>query len=126
MTIAAGSVLRMSAKVGIGVGYYERATLAMRGTPEAPISIEPQGGRWAGIELRGEAAGSRIEHVNMRGTSGPGIRFEGASDGLVSGVDCADCVGPTVRWACESTVSNDRVSATGSTPAPLAPPSGCG
>jgi hypothetical protein len=138
LTIAPGSRLGFDPGVILGVGYYEAATLDMRGTADAPIILEPAAPslpttlepgvppRWGGVVLGAHAVKTRFEHVRLRATSNDaGIELRDTADATLVKVDCAGCVGATVKWGCESTIGNIGVTANESTPIPMAAPTQC-
>ncbi|NVB39617.1 hypothetical protein G6O69_17375 [Pseudenhygromyxa sp. WMMC2535] len=128
LTVAPGTRLRFAAGVVLGVGYYERGALAMRGTIDAPIILEPAeaGQRWVGVVLGDHTRDTHLEHVHLRGTSGAaGVEARDAAEATLVKVDCASCAGASVRWACASKVGNIGVSASEGTPTAMLAPTGC-
>jgi hypothetical protein len=137
LTIAAGARLGFAPGVLLGIGYYERAALDMRGTAEAPILLEPAaalGGiepgsdlePWGGIVLGAHARDSKFERVRLHKTgNAAGIELRGAAEATLVNVSCAACTHATVTWDCASKIGNIAVTATDGTPTPMAAPSQC-
>jgi hypothetical protein len=145
LSVAPGSRIGFGPGVVLGVGYYETATLDMRGTKEAPIVLEPlvppppspgpqpavPGGMaepqpWGGIVLGAQARKSRFEHLKLRQTANDaGIELRDSADATLIAVDCAACVGATVAWDCASSIGNMGVTASEGTPKPMAAPANC-
>ncbi|MFV8751120.1 hypothetical protein ACNOYE_11300 [Nannocystaceae bacterium ST9] len=125
LTLDPGLRLEFDADVVLQVGYYEQATLELRGSVEAPIELGPSdpSGTWRGIEVAGHATRNRFEHVRLRATSGAaGIDLREAADATLVDVACAKCAHATVTWDCASKVGNLDVVAGEGTPLALLPP----
>jgi hypothetical protein len=142
LSIAPGTQLGFDPGVILGVGYYETATLELRGTADAPILLgptpteptppepglapPPQPPTWGGVVLGAHAVKTRFEHVALRGTSNDaGIELRDTADATLVNVDCAACAGATVKWGCASTIGNIGVTASEGTPTPMAAPAQC-
>lgn len=142
LTVAPGNRLGFDPGVLLGIGYYEQATLDMRGTAEAPIVLEPAtvpgatepgpgatepGAQpWGGIVLGTHARQTRFEHVKLRATgNAAGIELRDGAEATLVNVDCADCAKATVTWDCASKIGNIAVTASGTTPTAMAPPKQC-
>lgn len=129
LSIAPGTRLGFAAGVLLGVGYYEQATLDMRGSAEAPILLEPAteaSEPWGGIVLGPHARNSKFERVRLRKSGGAaGIELRDAAEATLVHVDCSACAGATVTWACASKIGNIAVSASDGTPTAMAPPKAC-
>jgi hypothetical protein len=141
LTVAPGSRLGFAPGVVLGVGYYQAATLDMRGTAEAPIVLEPASNPapegtdptdvakplpWTGIVLGAQARKTRFEHVRLRGTEGAaGIELRDGAEATLVKVDCAGCAHATVAWDCASKVGNIGVTASAGTPTAMASPGLC-
>lgn len=148
LTVAPGSRLGFDPGVVLGVGYYEQATLDMRGTAEAPIILEPTSppkpvadpvadpnaapqadakpSPWGGVVLGTHARDTRFEHVQLQATSNDaGIELRDAAQATLVNVDCAACVGATVAWDCASMIGNIAVTASEGTPTAMVAPSQC-
>ncbi len=133
LTIAPGARIAFDPGVILGVGYYEQASVDLRGTAESPIVLEPAPtsdsvppASWGGVVLGAHTRKARFEHVTLRNTSNPAaIDLRDGADATLVNVECSDCVGSVVRWDCKSTVGNAGVRAEGSTPMELAAPSNC-
>ncbi len=125
LTLEAGLRLEFDANVVLQVGYYEQATLELRGSVDAPIHLGPSdpAGTWRGIEVAGHATSNRFEHVDLRATSGAaGIEVREAADATLVDVDCAACAHASVTWACASKIGNLDVTASEGTPVDLLAP----
>jgi hypothetical protein len=125
LTLEGGLRLEFDADVALQVGYYEQATLELRGTEDAPIVLGPSdpGTTWDGIVVAGHATRNRFEHVDLRATKGrAGIEVQDAADATLVDVDCAACAHATVTWACASKIGNLDVTASEGTPVALLPP----
>ncbi|MFO7564086.1 MAG: hypothetical protein R6X02_15680 [Enhygromyxa sp.] len=150
LTIAPGSRLNFAPGVLLGIGYYEQATLDMRGTAEAPIVLEPaprgeaelETGTELGVELEGEvgvelepwggivlgphARDTKFERVRLRKTgNAAGIELRDAAEATLVNVECAACAHATVTWDCASKIGNIAVTASEGTPTAMAPPKQC-
>jgi hypothetical protein len=112
LTVAPGTRIGFDAGVILGVGYYEQASVDMRGTAEAPIVLEPiipavppaepVVARWGGVVLGAHAHQARFEHVTLRGTANPAaIDLRDGADATLVDVECVDCIGAVVRWDCK-------------------------
>lgn len=126
LTIAPGLRLAFEPGVHLGIGYYEQATLDMRGTAEAPIVLEPVSEPWGGIVLGTHARETKFEQVRLRSTAGAaGIELRDGAEATLVNVDCAGCAKATVKWDCASKIGNIGVTASEGTPTSLAPPTRC-
>lgn len=131
LVIAPGTRIGFDAGVSLGVGYYEQASIDLRGTAEAPIVLEPSTPTvpltpWGGIVLGAHTRKARFEHVNLRGTGNPAaIDLRDGADATLVNVECLGCVGAVVRWDCKSSVGNVGVRAGEGTPTGLLAPSNC-
>jgi hypothetical protein len=137
LIIAPGTTLGFDTGVTLGVGYYEQASIDLRGTAEAPIVLEPappavppapgaEPARWGGIVLGAHTRKARFEHVRLRGTGNPAaIELRDGADATLVNVECSGCVGAVVRWDCKSSVGNIGVRASEGTPTDMAAPSNC-
>jgi hypothetical protein len=134
LIIAPGTRIGFDTGVTLGVGYYEQASIDLRGTAEAPIVLEPavltpvspEPARWGGIVLGAHTRKARFEHVIFRGTANPAaIDLRDGADATLVNVECAGCVGAVVRWDCKSSVGNVGVRHSEGTPTGLVAPSNC-
>lgn len=140
LVIAPGTRIGFDAGVTLGVGFYEQASIDLRGTAEAPIVLEPamstpvspaaapeaEPARWGGIVLGAHTRKARFEHVILRGTANPAaIDLRDGADATLVNVECAGCVGAVVRWDCKSSVGNVGVRHSEGTPTGLVAPSNC-
>jgi hypothetical protein len=125
LTLDAGLRIEFDAGVALQVGYYEQATLELRGSEDAPIVLGPSdpAATWDGIVVAGHATRNRFEHVDLRGTHGAaGIDVQEAADATLVDVDCAACAKASVTWDCASKIGNLDVQASEGTPVALLPP----
>jgi hypothetical protein len=125
LTLDAGLRLEFDAGVVLQVGYYEQATLELRGTEAAPIVLGPSdpAATWDGIVVAGHATQNRFEHVDLRATHGSaGIVVRETADATLVDVDCAACAQASVTWDCASKIGNLDVTASEGTPVALLPP----
>lgn len=125
LTLDAGLRLELDAGVVLQVGYYEQATLELRGSEAAPIVLGPSdpSGTWVGIVVADHATQNRFEHVDLRATSGAaGIEVREPADATLVDVDCAACAHASVTWDCASKIGNLDVTASEGTPIALLPP----
>jgi hypothetical protein len=135
LTVASGSRLRFAPGVVLGVGYYERASLDMRASAEAPILLEPARDRseadalqvepqpWGGVVLGAHAHKARFEHVKLYATANAaGIELRETAEATLVNVECTACAGATVTWGCKSKIGNIGVTAGPGTPKPMAAP----
>jgi len=127
LTVAPGNRLGFEPGVVLGVGYYERASLDMRGTAQAPIVLAPtEGGRWGGVVLGTHARETRFEHVQIHATTNAaGVELRDAAEATLVNVDCTNCAHATVTWGCASKVGNIAVTASAGTPTAMSAPSPC-
>jgi hypothetical protein len=142
LVISPGTRIGFDPGVILGVGYYEQASIDLRGTAEAPIVLEPatssvspipptptpeaEPARWGGIVLGAHTRKARFEHVSLHGTANPAaIDLREGADATLVNVECVACVGAVVRWDCKSSVGNVGVRASEGTPTELAAPSNC-
>jgi hypothetical protein len=139
LVIAPGTRIGFDTGVTLGVGFYEQASVDLRGTAEAPIVLEPamstpavapapepEPARWGGIVLGAHTRKARFEHVILRGTANPAaIDLRDGADATLVNVECASCVGAVVRWDCKSSVGNVGVRHSEGTPTGLVAPSNC-
>jgi hypothetical protein len=126
LTVAPGTRLAFDPGVLLGIGYYEQATLDMRGTAEAPILLEPVGEPWGGVVLGTHARGNHFEHVRLRATANAaGIELRDGAEATLANIDCAGCANATVTWDCASKIGNIAVTASEGTKTALAAPTQC-
>jgi len=127
LAIAPGNRLGFDPGVLLGVGYYEQATLDLRGTAEAPIVLEPASTEpWGGVVLGAHTRQTRFEHVQLRATANAaGIELRDGAEATLVNVDCAGCANATVTWDCASKIGNIKVTASQGTPTAMAPPKQC-
>lgn len=126
LTVAPGLRLGFDPGVLLGVGYYEQATLDMRGTAEAPIVLEAIVEPWGGVVLGDHARNNKFEQVRLRQTgNAAGIELRDGADATLVNVDCAACANATVKWDCASKVGNIGITASEGTPTTLAAPTQC-
>lgn len=133
LKVSPGAALSFDAGVNLAVGYYEQATLDMRGTADLPITLGPapvsageQPQPWGGVVLGAHAHKSRFEYVALRQTGNPAaIELRDTADATLVNVRCAACAGAVVKWDCKSTVGNVGVGASEGTPTTMIPPSDC-
>jgi hypothetical protein len=126
LKVAPGVRLGFDPGVLLGVGYYEQATLDMRGTAEAPILLEPIGEPWGGVVLGNHARGTKFEQVRLRKTgNAAGIELREGAEATLVNVACAACANATVTWDCASKIGNIGIEASEGTPTTLAPPTQC-
>lgn len=129
LTLEAGLHLLARPGAAIEVGAAEPATLLVRGSADAPVTIGPVQGPvplWPGIKLRARSSGNALEHLVLSATSpGPGVWVDAGVDASLRDVTCARCSSAVVAWACGAKLSRSAVLAAEGTPAVEAPPSGC-
>jgi hypothetical protein len=126
LTVAPGTRLGFDPGVILGIGYYEQATLDMRGTEAAPILLEPTTEPWGGVVLGTHARSTHFEHVRLRGTANAaGIELRDGAEATLVNIDCAACANATVTWDCASKIGNISVTASEGTTAALAAPTQC-
>lgn len=125
LTLDAGLRLEFDPGVVLQVGYYEQATLELRGSEDAPIVLGPSdpASTWDGIVVAGHATRNRFENVDLRATHGSaGIVVRETADATLVDVDCAACAHASVAWDCASKIGNLDVTASEGTPVALLPP----
>lgn len=129
LTIEAGSALLAGSDAQLTIGYYETATLLIKGTAAAPVTIGPaQPGRttWRGVSLAGHSRGNVLENLVLTGASNDAaIQVDGDVDAALSGVTCSKCSGAVVGWSCGAKVTSSQVLAADGTPKIEAKPEGC-
>lgn len=126
LTVAPGVRLGFDPGVLLGVGYYEQATVDMRGTAEAPIVLEAISEPWGGVVLGDHARNNKFEQVRLRKTgNAAGVELRDGADATLVNIDCAACANATVKWDCASKVGNIGITASEGTPTTLAAPTQC-
>lgn len=122
LTVEAGARFVVEDGVKINVGYYDRASLVLAGTADAPITfvgIREEAGVWGPITVYGKAAATKFEHTTLshaKGESAILVKPEGSLE--ASNLSCTDCEGKTLSWTCKSDVKTEAV-------AGAAAPAGC-
>ena len=127
LTIEPGSALLAGPEAQLTIGYYETATLVVKGTAAAPVTIGPAGrATWRGVSLAGHSRGNVLENLVLTGASNEAaIRVDGEVDARLSGVTCSKCSGAVIGWSCGAKVSSSQVLAADGTPKIEAAPEGC-
>lgn len=129
LTLDAGLALLAGTDAEIKVGFYEPATLLVRGTGAAPVTIGPADtikGRWPGVVLYERSAGNSLEHLVLTGAGNANaIEAKARTNATLSSVTCSKCAGAVVGWECGATVTSSQVLAADGTPQVEARPSGC-
>jgi len=122
LVIEAGSRFIVEDGVKLNVGYYDRATLELAGTKEAPIvfqGLREVAGAWGPMTFHKKSRGNRIAHVELRHVTGDAaVVVKGEADLKVEELTCTACEGKTLSWACGAKVDATGVAGT-------APPQGC-
>jgi hypothetical protein len=120
LVIDPGFSMYVADGIEVQVGYYENAGLELRGTADAPITVQgvrDEPGSWGGIVLFPKARGNVFEHVVLRNAGGQaGVRFDGESDGKVSHLRCDFCSASGLTWTCSSKVEHEQIIAGEGTP----------
>ncbi len=101
LELPAGYELRIKDGGGIGVGYYDTATVAMMGTKEAPVRLVGQrdaAGAWKSIVLHNKAKANVLNNVVLRNAGGKGgVEVRESAEVKIDGLSCEECSAETLN-----------------------------
>ena len=129
LTLEPGVALLAGPDAQLTIGYYDAATLFIKGTAAAPVTIgpaDPARATWRGISLSSKSRGNVLENLVLTAASNDAaVQVDGDVDAKLAGVTCSKCAGAVVGWSCGAKVSSSQVLAADGTPKIEAAPVGC-